>query len=596
MVSINGLAASDKITEVHLSADPDFTTVSVSDAKIKKGDTDTTGNYQIHYQSGHLTRVHEWKETEYCWEQKDGKWICHASRTDQNNASIKESTEATVSAKKSKDPTCEEKGETSYIASFSVDWASNQTKTVSDLAAIGHNWSEPVIHFAEDGKTATAVVTCQNDGSHTKNLDGVSISAEITTAATCTKKGITTYTAKVSFNGNEYVATTTRQDVPTIAHKFSEWQQDENRHWHVCTVCQQIFDSKEHQYGEWDIIKNPTVDEAGKKKHICSVCQHEEFIEIPKKEILPTPNIPTENSDTAFRLESEEGISTVPDAIKKNEELNSPEKIETKMKVVLKDPNEEIPDTQKKVVDVDLMISTNDGKSWEKAEQKSFPKTGLTVTIPYPEGTGKDSHDFIVAHMFTQNNGEGKNAGDIEYPVVTKTEYGLQFTVSGLSPISVGWKEAPKPVVPDANDSNNSNDNVTNEAGNDADSTPTVVPAFDWASVRIATAKLADGSSYEAKVSVEPKKPVTKTDESKESNTEEIESEEETAGEEVKETTEETAEETTIETKEMESEDLEVTEANPVEKGNASWMWILLVAVIAAAGGFYFWKKKQKAE
>ncbi len=38
----------------------------------------------------------------------------------------------------------------------------------------------------------------------------------------------------------------------------------------------------EHQYGEWEIVKEATTAEVGSKKHTCSVCEHSETEEIPK--------------------------------------------------------------------------------------------------------------------------------------------------------------------------------------------------------------------------------------------------------------------------------------------------------------------------
>ena len=65
------------------------------------------------------------------------------------------------------------------------------------------------------------------------------------------------------------------------------------------------------------------------------------------------------------------------------------------------------------------------------------------MVIPYPEGTDRTKHDFVVSHMFTEEM-NGHKAGEIEYPSVTKTGEGLEFKVNGLSPISVGWSEAGK--------------------------------------------------------------------------------------------------------------------------------------------------------
>ena len=55
--------------------------------------------------------------------------------------------------------------------------------------------------------------------------------------------------------------------------------------------------------------------------------------------------------------------------------------------------------------------------------------------MPYPAGTGAQGYVFTAAHMFAA----GANAGDIEYPAASATEKGVTFTVTGLSPVAVGW-------------------------------------------------------------------------------------------------------------------------------------------------------------
>ncbi len=47
---------------------------------------------------------------------------------------------------------------------------------------------------------------------------------------------------------------------------------------------------------------------------------------------------------------------------------------------------------------------------------------------------------YTVVHMFTTDI-NGKTPGEVEKPTVTNTDKGIQFTVTGLSPISVGWTE-----------------------------------------------------------------------------------------------------------------------------------------------------------
>lgn len=142
---------------------------------------------------------------------------------------------------------------------------------------------------------------------------------------------------------------------------------------------------------------------------------------------------------TALKLQIENTISQVPDSFKDKEHLNTPGKIIKELKLKLREKFSDIAEANIAVYDVELLINVN-GLGWQKVTKDNFPSEGLTITLPYPSGTGRNTHDYVVSHMFTADM-NGFYAGDIEYPTVTKTEKGLTFKVYGLSPVSIGWKE-----------------------------------------------------------------------------------------------------------------------------------------------------------
>ena len=165
--------------------------------------------------------------------------------------------------------------------------------------------------------------------------------------------------------------------------------------------------------------------------------------------------------ENMYKTEVENGISKVPDSFKDKENLNTPEKIEQEMKLKLRDKVSGIEETNVAVYDVKLMVNVN-GTGWQEVTKDDFPSDGLTVTLPYPAGTGKDTHDFAAAHMFTADM-NGFQAGDIEYPDVAKTEKGIEFKVKGLSPIAIGWKE----VKDDSDGGSDNNGNGNNNGSGD---------------------------------------------------------------------------------------------------------------------------------
>lgn len=113
-------------------------------------------------------------------------------------------------------------------------------------------------------------------------------------------------------------------------HDFSQnWSKDDNYHWHACNGCEtikdkaahtwddgvittaatcvttglikytctvkgcgatktEIIEKKNHQYGDWVITKEPTEQEEGEKKRVCSLCHEEETASIDKLEHIHT--------------------------------------------------------------------------------------------------------------------------------------------------------------------------------------------------------------------------------------------------------------------------------------------------------------------
>ncbi len=155
-------------------------------------------------------------------------------------------------------------------------------------------------------------------------------------------------------------------------------------------------------------------------------------------ENLKPVDVPGPVAETKIEINKGLKAEDIPEELK--DTYDTPDKLEDAMKVAITKKNTGLSKADTAVYDVTLMYSEDNGKTWVKADKEHFPTADgkLEVTIPYPEGTGKDTHDFVVAHMFTTSD-FGKTIGDIEYPEVRKTAEGLEFYVTGLSPISVGW-------------------------------------------------------------------------------------------------------------------------------------------------------------
>lgn len=119
----------------------------------------------------------------------------------------------------------------------------------------------------------------------------------------------------------------------------------------------------------------------------------------------------------------------------------TPAEIETALRVTINELNCDLDEDNTALYDVVLMYSTDGGKTWTKADEEHFPEDGrLLVELPVPAGTSTETHDFYVVHMFSRD-AFGKKAGDVEYPAVTERDGHIEFYVTGLSPIMVGWTD-----------------------------------------------------------------------------------------------------------------------------------------------------------
>lgn len=94
------------------------------------------------------------------------------------------------------------------------------------------------------------------------------------------------------------------------------------------------------------------------------------------------------------------------------------------------------------------LVNTATGEVYTK---DNFPKEGVTVTIAYPEGMNKNSHNYRVFHF-----ANGTDKEPTEVTPLTLTDEGVQFHVYSLSPFTlVAEEKAAGTVSPKTSDSTN---------------------------------------------------------------------------------------------------------------------------------------------
>ena len=210
--------------------------------------------------------VHAWGTAEYKW--GDDNMSCTATVKCTNCEAVE--TDTAIIGIDTTPATCTVDGKTVYTATFSSNLFTTQTKEVT-IEKLGHTYGAPVWSWSEDGKTATATFTCTREGctaettGHAQNVTAT-VSGKQNVAPTCTDKGTTTYTAKVTFEKKDYADTKDVQDIKALGHtltktpaKAATCTEAGNKEYYTCATCGKFFSDKD---GKNEIAKDSWVIDA----------------------------------------------------------------------------------------------------------------------------------------------------------------------------------------------------------------------------------------------------------------------------------------------------------------------------------------------
>ena len=210
--------------------------------------------------------VHAWGTAEYKW--GDDNMSCTATVKCTNCEAVE--TDVAFIGISTTPATCTVDGKTVYTATFSSELFTTQTKEVT-IDKLGHTYGAPVWSWSEDGKTATATFTCTREGctaettGHAQTVTAT-VSGKQNVAPTCTDKGTTTYTAKVTFEKKDYTDTKDVQDIKALGHKLTKTPakaatctEAGNSEYYTCGTCGKFFSDKD---GKTEIAKDSWVIKA----------------------------------------------------------------------------------------------------------------------------------------------------------------------------------------------------------------------------------------------------------------------------------------------------------------------------------------------
>ena len=203
---------------------------------------------------------------------EDGKTAVATIRCAHCDATTTET--VTCTAEVTTPATCTKMGTTTYTA---ICGTASETTTRQDVALADHDFTKRdaghvTFDFAENGKTADATIRCAHcDVTTTENVRCI---AEVTTPATCTEKGTTTYTAVCGTASG----TTTRQDVALTDHDYNSAALDwvgtdfmKGKVTYECSRCEP-GDEGHFKYEDVDadvkVVKEPTCLKGGVERHL----------------------------------------------------------------------------------------------------------------------------------------------------------------------------------------------------------------------------------------------------------------------------------------------------------------------------------------
>ena len=243
---------------------------------------------------------HDWDEPAYVWAEGNGEVT--ATRVCKRDATHVETETVSATSEVTTPPTCEAMGKTTYTsAAFTNTAFAVQSKTETDVPALGHDWSDPTYTWAADNKTLTATRTCKRDASHVQT-ETVNVSAEVTTPATCEAMGETTYTLDFGAEWTE-IQTKTVADIPALGHDWNNptyvWADDHS----AVTATRTCKHDASHVETEtvnatWVLTASPTETAKGKRTYTSAAFRNGAFA----VRSVTVEDIPALNSMNCMKL------------------------------------------------------------------------------------------------------------------------------------------------------------------------------------------------------------------------------------------------------------------------------------------------------
>ena len=234
---------------------------------------------------------HDWETATYAW--AGGYAAVTATHVCTHDASHVETETVNTTQVISRQPTCEVKGRTKYTsAAFENPSFAVQTKTVTNIPALGHVWGEAVYTWTGGHDAVTAERICERDHTHVET-ETVQAGSEVTTVPTCTENGQTTYTSEAFQNAAFAVQMVTLDDIAPLGHDWKTatyiWA-DGNTAVTATHVCNRDASHMETETAavSAEITKEPACEEMGQTTYTSAAFTNPSFV-VQQKVLVDVP-------------------------------------------------------------------------------------------------------------------------------------------------------------------------------------------------------------------------------------------------------------------------------------------------------------------
>lgn len=177
---------------------------------------------------------HDYGEVSYVW--NGDNTACTATRVCSKNESHVETENGKINSSVAKAATCEEMGETTYVATFTNTAFATQSKTVTDIAIDDKNHKEGEVKYVWNGDNTecTATQYCERNVAHVIYTETAIASVKQT--GDCSTGITTTYTATFTNTAFETQTKAETISVEELEHTYGDPIVEWNADYTDCTV------------------------------------------------------------------------------------------------------------------------------------------------------------------------------------------------------------------------------------------------------------------------------------------------------------------------------------------------------------------------